>query len=87
MLIYPEAYEPFCDSFLHQLQALSQTHAFEFSFLLKLPSNRRFHYTKYHYIHKELSKALQIRYPLGFKIIRLLPDENDDHFIQVTIRI
>lgn len=89
MMNYQDWYGPFTNSFLIQLDNLSKNNSEKYvvKFTLKLPHNRRFRYTEFNYIYSELSHALQKRYPIGYEIVNLIPNSNDDHFIVVTIRI
>ena len=89
MTNYMDWYGPFADSFSKQLQEISKNISQKtlVRFTLKLPWNNRFRYTEFDYIYVEVSRALRERYPIGCEIINLIPNANDDHFIEVTLRV
>lgn len=75
----------FSESFSRQLQTILENSAIEslVKFNFVLPGNSRFPYTDSNYLYNELNLTLKSFYPLGAKVVYIVPNSNDDHYIEV----
>ncbi|MBO5143667.1 MAG: hypothetical protein J6C46_11890 [Clostridia bacterium] len=79
----------FSKHFTRQLTSSFESIAIEKfeKFILALPGNSRYPYTDINFLTNEILDSFNIFYPLGVKIIYIVPTPDDDHYIEIGLLV